>query len=104
MKLNNILQGIDIVAADGDLGREISSLTFDSRTCAPGCLFIAVPGTAVDGHSFIAKAVEAGASAVIYQNDTPGFEASAGVTRIKVKDSRRALCQASPLSKHTMGK
>ena len=65
MKLNNILQGIDIVAADGDLGREISSLTFDSRTCAPGCLFIAVPGTAVDGHSFIAKAVEAGASAVI---------------------------------------
>ncbi|MBQ1707761.1 MAG: UDP-N-acetylmuramoyl-L-alanyl-D-glutamate--2,6-diaminopimelate ligase [Bacteroidales bacterium] len=95
MKLNNILQGIDIVAADGDLGREISSLTFDSRTCAPGCLFIAVPGTAVDGHSFIAKAVEAGASAVIYQNDTPGFEASAGVTRIKVKDSRRALALAA---------
>ena len=65
MKLTSILKGIDVVATRGDLEREISFLTFDSRTCRPGALFIAVAGTAVDGHAYIAKAVAAGASAVL---------------------------------------
>ena len=94
MQLNRILQGIDIVAASGDLGRDISGLTFDSRTCRPGSLFIAVPGTAVDGHAFIGKAVAAGASAVIYQNDVPETS-TPGVTFVKVADSRRALALAA---------
>ena len=91
MKLNKLLQGIDLVAVTGDTGCEIDNLTFDSRTCRPGSLFIAVPGTAVDGHAFIGKAVEAGATAILYQNDTPGLEAFADVTFVKVADSRRAL-------------
>ena len=91
MKLNKLLQGIDLLAVTGDTGCEIDNLTFDSRTCRPGSLFIAVPGTAVDGHAFIGKAVEAGATAVLYQNDTPGLEAFADVTFVKVADSRRAL-------------
>ena len=95
MKLNKLLQGIDVVAVTGDTSREIDNITFDSRTCRPGSLFIAVPGTAVDGHAFIGKAVEAGSSAVIYQNDTPGLEAFADVTFVKVVDSRRALALAA---------
>ena len=95
MKLNKLLQGIDVVAVTGDTSREIDNITFDSRTCRPGSLFIAVPGTAVDGHAFIGKAVEAGASAVLFQNDTPGLEAFADVTFVKVVDSRRALALAA---------
>ena len=95
MKLNNLLQGIDILSITGDSGRDICHLTFDSRTCCPGSLFIAVPGTAVDGHAFIAKAVEAGAAAVLYQNDTPGLEDCKDVTFVKVADSRRALALAA---------
>ena len=95
MRLNKVLQGIDVVATRGDLEREIEELTFDSRTCRPGSLFIAVPGTEADGHRFIGKAVEAGATAVIYQNDTPGLEAMEGVTLVKVADSRRALALAA---------
>ena len=95
MRLNKVLQGIDVVATRGDLEREIEGLTFDSRTCRPGSLFIAVPGTEADGHRFIGKAVEAGATAVIYQNDTPGLEAMEGVTLVKVADSRRALALAA---------
>ena len=95
MKLNKLLQGIDLVAVTGDTGCEIDNLTFDSRTCRPGSLFIAVPGTAVDGHAFIGKAVEAGATAVLYQNDTPGLEAFTGVTFVKVADSRRSLALAA---------
>jgi UDP-N-acetylmuramoyl-L-alanyl-D-glutamate--2,6-diaminopimelate ligase len=95
MRLNKVLQGIDVVATRGDLEREIEELTFDSRTCRPGSLFIAVPGTEADGHRFIGKAVEAGATAIIYQNDTPGLEAMEGVTLVKVADSRRALALAA---------
>ena len=95
MKLNKILQGIDVVAASGDLTREISGLTFDSRTCTDGSLFIAVPGTAVDGHAFIAKAVEAGAAAVIYQNELPAGTATGNAVLVKVADSRRALALAA---------
>ena len=95
MRLNDILKGIDLVATQGDLQREISHLTFDSRSCQPGSLFIAVPGTAVDGHKFIAKAVEAGASAVIYQNDTEGLDRLGDTTLVKVADSRKALALAA---------
>ena len=95
MKLNKILQGIDIVETTGDLAREITGLTFDSRTCTKGSLFIAVPGTAVDGHAFIAKAVEAGAAAVIYQNALPEGANLGDTVLVKVADSRRALALAA---------
>ena len=95
MKLTDILQGIDIVALSGTPDRDICGLTFDSRTCTPGSLFIAVPGTAVDGHAFIGKAVAAGAVAVICQNDVPDPAGLGDVTLVKVADSRRALALAA---------
>ncbi len=91
MKLNKLIQGIDVVATTGDLSCEISSLTFDSRKCAPGSLFVAVCGTEADGHAYVRKAVEAGAAAVIYQEDRPENEGITGAAMVKVSDSRRAL-------------
>jgi UDP-N-acetylmuramoyl-tripeptide--D-alanyl-D-alanine ligase len=38
---------------------------FDSREVGPGSLFVAVPGQRADGHDFAAKAVAAGATAVL---------------------------------------
>ena len=35
---------------------EVSGVTFDSREVQPGDLFIAMPGTAFDGHKFVAGA------------------------------------------------
>ena len=95
MKLTSILKGIDVVATRGELDREITFLTFDSRTCRPGALFIAVAGTAVDGHAYIAKAVAAGASAVLYQNDIPDADSLGDTTLVKVADSRKALALAA---------
>ena len=94
MQLSRIVQGIELAALSGTLEREVSTLTFDSRSCCPGALFIAVAGNAADGHSFIDKAVAAGAVAVIYQND-PAGPLSEGITWIKVADSRRALALAA---------
>ena len=95
MKLNNLLRDIDVCAVQGDPEREISRLTFDSRTCGPGALFVAVPGTEADGHAYIGKAVAAGAAAIIYQNGAPETEIPGDVTWIRVADSRRALALAA---------
>ena len=74
MLLNSIIKGIEIQTVSGNLACEIEEITFDSRKCRPGSLFIAVSGTEADGHAYIGKALAAGARAVIYQNDTPGLE------------------------------
>ncbi|MBD8507758.1 UDP-N-acetylmuramoyl-tripeptide--D-alanyl-D-alanine ligase [Hoyosella sp. G463] len=41
------------------------AVEFDSRKVTPGDLFLALPGASVDGHEFAARAVEAGAVAVL---------------------------------------
>ena len=45
--------------------REITDVVYDSRKAGPGCLFVCLRGSAADGHRFAAKAVEAGAAAVL---------------------------------------
>lgn len=63
--LKNILAGIEILESTGDLSVEVNDIQFDSRKVKSGDLFVAVKGTHVDGHQFIAKAIEQGASAII---------------------------------------
>ena len=91
MKLNKLLQGIEVLDRQGGAEREVSLLTFDSRRCVPGSLFVAVAGTEADGHAYIGKAVATGATAVIYQNGTPAETVEGDVAWIRVADSRRAL-------------
>ena len=43
----------------------ISQICYDSRKILPGALFVAIPGLHVDGHSFIDRALDAGAAAVV---------------------------------------
>lgn len=47
----------------------ISNLVFDSRDVSEDSLFFALPGTHTDGNNFIAKAIENGANAVVYQGE-----------------------------------
>ena len=63
--LKNILAGIEILESTGDLSVAVNDIQFDSRKVKSGDLFVAVKGTHVDGHQFIAKAIEQGASAII---------------------------------------
>ncbi len=86
MKLRELLQGIPVIFATADLDLEIRQVSYDSRTTQPGDLFVAMAGFATDGHTFIGKAVEAGAAAVLCER--PPKES---IPYIQVRDSRRSL-------------
>ena len=88
MILSDLLKGIELLSSDGNTGIDIRGISFDSRTCAPGWLFVAVNGTEADGHRFIDNAIAAGASAVLYESGEIRRE---GVTTVKVANSRIAL-------------
>lgn len=64
-KLKQILSGIEGVEVRGSKEIEISGISSDSRTVAPGNLFIARQGKNFNGGDFIQRAIEAGAFAVI---------------------------------------
>ncbi len=86
MKLNELLAGIEVLAATADPETEILGVCYDSRRVRPGELFVAVTGYATDGHAYIGKAVSAGAAAVLCER-VPEER----IPYIQVKDSRRAL-------------
>lgn len=49
----------------GDPASEVNGVSTDTRSLAPGQLFIALPGEKYDGHDFVAKAIQAGAAAAL---------------------------------------
>lgn len=69
----------------------IQDVTLDSRTVKTGCLYAAIKGTQVDGHSFIEKAIEAGACAILHESPLTHFKE--GVCYIQVENVSIALGQ-----------
>ena len=65
MDLRSLLAGVPIERGSIDLGREISTVTCDSRAVIPGALFVAIPGERENGQTYIEEALEKGALAVL---------------------------------------
>ncbi|MEP6612439.1 MAG: UDP-N-acetylmuramoyl-L-alanyl-D-glutamate--2,6-diaminopimelate ligase [Mucilaginibacter sp.] len=63
--LSDIIEGLAFTELQGSADVEITAIVFDSRKVVPGCMFVAVKGTVVDGHDYILQAIEQGAIAVI---------------------------------------
>lgn len=89
MLLNRLLSPIEISEIVGNDNIEITGVTADSRRVKPGTMFIAVPGVSVDGHDFIHKAQEAGASVVVCERLPE--QLSTAVTYVVVPSSAVAL-------------
>ena len=70
----------------------VSGLSEDSRSLAPGGLFVAIRGTADDGARYLEDAVTRGAVAVVSEGPPPG---GLPVPAIRVPDARRALALLS---------
>jgi len=74
----------------------VSGITLDSRAVKPGYLFVALQGGSVDGHTYIQKAMDHGAAAVVGEQDFVGQIGREASRRdnppyIRVENSRQAL-------------
>ena len=105
-KLSEILEGVATIGETEDVG--VEQICFDSRKVTAGCLFVAISGSAFDGHDFIGKAVKSGACAIVYENREAAQEAlrkegyadqpegsSAPAVMIQVPSSKKALALVS---------
>ena len=84
----------ELVRRPVDADPEITGVTADSRKVREGFLFAALPGSKVDGRSFIPKALELGAAAVLAPED---IALSAPV--VSAWDIRRAYARVTSLRK-----
>jgi UDP-N-acetylmuramoyl-L-alanyl-D-glutamate--2,6-diaminopimelate ligase len=86
--LQDILYKVSIRSVQGNTGIAVRDLQLDSRKVSAGSVFIAVKGSAVDGHRFIDQVVEQGAAAVICETMPAGFKE--GVVYVQVENSGAA--------------
>ena len=93
VRLSDILSALPAFELSGPPDTPVAGIAYDSRNVKPGFLFFALPGLHADGHDFINKALEAGASAVVYSRDLDFPKL--GVSYVRVPDSRFALSPAS---------
>lgn len=94
-QLINVCQPIKIV---GDTEIEITGIEIDSRLIKNGNMFIAMRGTQVDGHTYIAKAIELGAKAIVCE-ELPATTQE-GVTYIQCTSTEDAV---GPLATNFFG-
>ena len=85
MRLSELLKNVEVVNTIGDAEMDITGVNIDSRRIEKGHLFVAIPGTQTDGHKFIPKAIELGATAILCENVPENQEP--GVTYIAVKST-----------------
>ena len=89
MRLSEILKNVKATTIMGDAEVDVTGVEIDSRQVKPGCLFVAMRGTQVDGHQFIPKAIEQGAAAVLCE-ELPAEKAE-GVTFVQVPSTEDAV-------------
>lgn len=87
--LKDILYKVSLLASSGDMSRNITSVCFDSRERAPDSVFVAVKGTLSDGHEYIEKALENGASAIVCERKPANLRSD--ITYVEVENSAKAL-------------
>lgn len=90
MKLEQLLENVDIVSQKADMQLNISGVSYDTRVIRSGDLFVAIKGYMTDGHKHIEAAVDSGAVCVICE-----VAPSVDIPYVLVKDSRKALSLVS---------
>lgn len=87
--LKDILYKVTINAVVGSTGVQVNAIEFDSRQIKTNDVFVAIRGSVVDGHNFIEKAIELGATAIVCEALPEQLQN--GITYIEVDSASKAL-------------
>jgi UDP-N-acetylmuramoyl-L-alanyl-D-glutamate--2,6-diaminopimelate ligase len=87
--LSKIIGNIQLIDSHGSIDISIAGLAIDSREVKPGYLFAAISGSQLDGHSFIEKAIQTGATAVLCE--TLPRVLKEGITYLHVVSSNETM-------------
>ncbi len=87
--LKDILNKVSLNSVFGNLDIAISCIEFDSRNVKKNDVFVALKGTLVDGHKYISKAIDLGATVIVCES-LPNNKL-ANVTYVQVSDTNLAL-------------
>jgi UDP-N-acetylmuramoyl-L-alanyl-D-glutamate--2,6-diaminopimelate ligase len=91
MQLKTLLEAIPVRQVIGTLDRTVESIAYDSRRVQRNGLFVALRGEKTDGHQFIGRAIEKGASVIVAERE----EKNPRVTCLVVENTRTALADFS---------
>ncbi len=92
MKLEQVLKNVSYSLVKGNLEQEIEDIKYDSRKVKAKDMYVALVGYNTDGHEYIKKAIEMGATVIVVSKVMDILE---DVTVIKVDDTRIALAYIS---------
>lgn len=87
--LRDILYGVSITEVIGTTDVRIDQLAFDSRKVTKNTVFVAIKGSQADGHDFITKAIDLGASVIVCETKPASLEATCNY--ILVNNTNHAL-------------
>jgi len=86
--LKDILYKVGIRSVKGSTDIAVTSLAIDSRNVKEGSCFIALKGSAVDGHAFIDKAISQGATSIVCETLPETIDET--ITYVQVENSAAA--------------
>lgn len=87
--LREILYGVSLKELIGKTDVVVENIVFDSREVKKNTVFVALKGSAADGHNFIESAIEKGASTIICEIFPK--EINDNINYCKVESSHKAL-------------
>ena len=88
-ELQSILFGVALREVVGGTSQLVNDIQIDSRKVSTGCVFVAIKGIQADGHQFINKAIEKGATVIVCM-ELPAT-VHPGVTYIVVENTQEAV-------------
>ena len=91
MKLNKILEGLEVKETVNNLDLDITNIHSDSRKIKEGGLFIAIKGYLQNGIDYLDSAISNGAVAAIVEYDVDISKLPNTITYIKTDNTRKAL-------------
>lgn len=99
VRISDVLASVPVTvhAPDAlDTDAIVTGIGYDSRQVRPGYLFVALPGTRVDGHDFVGAALESGAVAAIVSKERVSA-LPVGGPYLVARDTREALAHTAAL-------